>query len=135
MCLKLKIGMILFSSIYSLLSFAQVRLDIGIISKKGIDKGLILECELYSTEELSKNVTTLQMKNGLSFDLKAYEYNLKNDELKVNKVIIEGLLKNSNGDVIKKIDKSEGTITIGTTKKIIYTKAGHMIEITITPKN
>ena len=61
---KLLLLLFLFSSE----AFANLYLNIGIVHKKGIDKGLVLKNELYSLDEVrGKEFIILKMKNGIKF--------------------------------------------------------------------
>ena len=51
---------------YSSISFANLYLNIGMVHKKGIDKGLVLKNELHSLDEVrGKEFIILKMKNGI----------------------------------------------------------------------
>lgn len=66
----LKLSLIFFVSISSFCS--TIRFDIGMIYKKGVDKGLVLVNELHEIKFIHKNrESRLTMRNGISLSLKA----------------------------------------------------------------
>jgi len=80
--INMMIKKILFFGLFLLPSFslAQIKLNIDLILKRGVDKGLVLINELHSVESIRENKEIqLKMKNGLTVYLRATFYNSKED--------------------------------------------------------
>jgi len=118
------------------LAQAQLKLNIGIILKRGVDKGLVLINELHSVEIIhGEKEISLKMKNGIAVYLKAsYEVNEKSYGPSGN-VRFTGRVVDSNQKIIKSLDEENIVILIGQSKKIICSgDSGRIVELTINPE-
>ncbi|RLA63178.1 MAG: hypothetical protein DRQ88_04510 [Epsilonproteobacteria bacterium] len=121
---------------YSSLSFANLYLNIGIVHKKGINKGLILKNELHSLDEVRGNeFIVLKMKDGVEFFLSAKYVIDQGVYGPSDTIFMEAELLDKKGKKLKLAEDSSFIIKLG--EKKMLSSSGitdQLIEITITPE-
>ncbi|MDD0854310.1 hypothetical protein HBN50_14450 [Halobacteriovorax sp. GB3] len=92
----------------SLQAQAFISLDISLVHKKGIDKGLVLVSELHTREDIRPEhrriVTT---KGGIRFEFTSYLLPHSIEEGPSLQIGLEGVLIHSDGRLIKKFQKGD----------------------------
>lgn len=113
---------------------ARLILDVVIIHKRGIDKNMVLQSELHSSQEVVGNKQIELKKSGIKVELTAEFNKFSKNYGPPAEVLINGLLKNSKDVVLKEIEGEEGIIPLHEERMLIYKDdAGSLIEITIKP--
>lgn len=116
---------------------AALFLNISIVNKKGIDKGLTLGSELHSIEEVrSDRNIELKMKSGIQVILRAYfpeEKNLEHTMGPSHKVVVEGAIFKDNGKLLKSFEKEPVRIALDTPETLTHSQDSQLVELTITP--
>lgn len=127
-----------FILLFSLEAYGRMILNVGIVHKRGIDKGLVLVSELLSREELlDKDVATLQMRNGIRVVLKADFTDDQKGYGPSSLVKIEGKLFDEAGRLLENFTADKNLVTyLGEERSISHTddEKGQLIEISITPE-
>ena len=117
-------------------SWATLKLNIGIIHKKGIDKGLVLVSEIHSLEEvIGGEPIILKVKNGLTFDFEAnYREDLEGygpSDL----IGLKGKILGRNGKILKFFEEADLNVRIGEKRILVHNNnKDQLIEISIQPK-
>lgn len=133
----MKLAIILFLTIlfFSNTVFATIRLNIGIIWKKGIDKNLVLVSELHSVENINgKENVTLEIKNGPIIILGA-NFAKASEEYGPSAFIkVQGEIYSHDEKHLRSVLDDGLIIKIGTKKTFsIQNDEDQLIEITIKP--
>lgn len=138
--LRFRLYTLLLLSVLTFETHARLFIDISIINKKGIDKGLTLGSELHSVEEVSLDgPISLKMRSGIQVEIMARF--VKYDEMKEqnesygphSKIRVTGRILDSAGAVMK--DFSEAPLFIGLedTSKVIHSKDSQLVEVSLRP--
>ena len=126
---------LLFFFFFSISSaYSQIKLNISIIHKRGIDKGLILVSELHSVEIVDPKGVELKMKGGYHFRFRADFYQDKNEYGPSALVKINCDIMNNEDKLLKKFDEPALLASLGEEKVLVYRdETGQLIEISVTP--
>lgn len=115
-------------------------MDVSIINKKGIDKGLTLGSELHSIEEVSrKENISLKMRSGIRVILKARFAELeevadeKNTYGPSSKIKVTGKILNTQGEVLKDFSETPLFITLEESLKVVHSKDSQLVEVSLRP--
>lgn len=120
----------------SQLAWANLKIDIAFVNKKGIDKGLVLVNELHSTEEfLGLKPVTLTMKDNLRLDVYAHlvpDYGIYGPS---SLVWVYVKIFGSSGLLLKDFSNHPLLIPLGKTNKFVFERedVGQSIEVMLTP--
>ena len=121
--------LILFSLLLCFPSFGRVNLNIALVYKNGIDKGLVLASELHESEHvIVGEKIQLKMRSGVKLIVSAL-FEISNDG-PLNRVVVLGDLYKKD----KHLRKITENITIGESKQIQFENSKEIIEISITPE-
>ena len=114
---------------------ARIKLEVVFAHKLGIDNSMVLESELHSIEEMFESESVeLTMQEGLSLNLSADFVQREKDYGPSPFIRVEGIIYDSSGNQIKRLDSEETIFRIGETKTLSQsTEEGRKIELTITP--
>lgn len=114
---------------FNALSF--VTLDIGIIHKKGIDKGLVLDAELYTREDFRPEHRRIVTTNdGIRFEFVSHLLPDPQETGPSVLVEIEGLLIHSDGRLIKKFKRGDLIFKLGEEKSFEFSQIeGQLIKL------
>jgi hypothetical protein len=126
----------LISMLYSSLSFASLYLNIAIVHKKGIDKGLILRNELHSLDEVrGKEFIVLKMKNGIKLFLSANYVIDRGIYGPSDTIFMEAKLLDQKGNKLTLPEEGHFIAKLGEHKVLTTDEiTDQLIEITITPE-
>ena len=126
----------LITLLYSSLSFANLYLNIGIVHKKGIAKGLVLKNELHSLEEVrGKEFIVLKMKNGIKFFLSANYVIDQGVYGPSDTIFMEARLLDNRGQALSLPEEGHFIVKLGERKVLSSNELNdQLIEITITPE-
>jgi len=132
----IKKTLFLFFLFFPYLVQGQLKLNISIILKKGVDQGLILVNELHSAEFVkTKKMIKLRMRNGISVFLKAEYVEGADDYGPSGKIKLTGRVLDGNENLIKSFKDENIIIPMGDSRKIICEGSNHQIvEVTIRPE-
>jgi len=117
-------------------AFANLKMDIAFVNKKGIDKGLVLVNELHSTEEfLGLTPVVLTMKDNLRLEVYAHmvpDYGVYGPS---SLAWVNAKIYGHNGILLKDFSASPLLISLGKTKKFIFEREelGQIVEVIFTP--
>ena len=127
--------LIIFCFIFTFSASAVIRLNINVINKKGIDKGLVLISELHAMEEIAgEEGIVLQMRNGPRLVLKASFADDPENYGPSDLVKITGALYDQKNKRLEKFDDKNYIVKIGKQEQIIYQETGQLIEISVLPE-
>ncbi len=126
---------IFISFLFPKIVFASLWLNVSIVYKKGIDKGLVLINELHSKEELINNNTIqLRMKNGINIDIKTTIEPMKEVYGPSMLLKVQGMAKDLKGNEISSFEKSGIKINSKTPSTINFSsKSDQVFELTLKP--
>ncbi|TDJ08666.1 MAG: hypothetical protein E2O68_01725 [Deltaproteobacteria bacterium] len=127
---------VLISLLYSSISFANLYLNIGLVHKRGIDKGLVLKYELYSFDEVrGKEFIVLKMKNGIKLSLSANYVIDQGIYGPSDTIFMEAELLDGNGNKLTLPEEGHFIVKLGEQKVFSSDElTDQLIEITITPE-
>ncbi len=115
-------------------------MDVSIINKKGIDKGLTLGSELHSIEEVNNRENiVLKMRSGIQVILQAKFAELEElsqEEISYgpsSKVRITGKILNAQGNVMKDFSESPLFIPLEESSKVVHSKDSQLVEVSLRP--
>lgn len=117
-------------------AWANLKIDIAFVNKKGIDKGLVLVNELHSTEEfLGLKPVTLAMKDNLRLEVYAHlvtDYGLYGPS---SLVWVYAKIYGPTGLLLKDFSKSPMLIPLGKTNHFVFERedVGQSIEVSLSP--
>lgn len=135
MSLKLLLPLAIF---LSFTADARLLVKVNMIYKNGIDKNLVLESELHSTEEIwGKRRINIQMKNGARLDFRAGFWERPVAKLKEvgpsSQIFIEGRLFKPNGELAKQVERRQTQVSLGEPLVMEYTDKSQLLTVSITP--
>lgn len=112
-------------------AFSFVTLDVGIIHKKGIDKGLVLDAELYTREDFRpEHRRIITTKDGIRFEFVSHLLPDPGEEGPSVLIEVEGLLIHSDGRLIKKFKRGDLIFKLGEEKTFEYSQIeGQLIKL------
>lgn len=114
--------------LFSTRGFSRVNLDIGLIYKNGISKGLVLTSELHKSHHLiAGEEIVLEMRSGV--EVKLFSIFEVSNVGPLNQLFVTGELFKK-GELLLKIRES---LTVGESKKIHFENSQEMIEVILTP--
>jgi hypothetical protein len=116
-------------------AFGRITLNVGIVYKKGIDKGLILVSELHSIKEFfGTEEKTFVMKNGIRVQLKAFFFDRSKDYGPSSTIRVLGKIFNSEGRLIRDFKSGEVDIPLGESRTVIHQDVeSQIIELILEP--
>jgi len=122
--------------LYSSQTLANLYLNIAIVHKKGIDKGLVLRNELHSLDEVrGKEFIVLEMKNGIKFLLSANYVIDQGVYGPSDTIFMEAKLLDKLGKRLKLPEEGSFIVKLGEKKILLSNELNdQLIEITITPE-
>ncbi len=114
---------------------ASIRLNVFIVHKKGIDKGLVLVSEMHQVEEIGgEESVNLVMKNGLRLELSAHfldDYSMYGPSEALE---VEGEVFLPNGDAIGEFSSDDSKMFLGKEKLLVFSAKDQLVEIKIVPE-
>ena len=129
--------LLVFCFLFSYVAFANLRLNIEFVSKKGIDEGLILVNELHSSEEIfGLRPAILKMKDNLRAEVYAHlvpDYGIVGPS---SLVWVYCKIFNQAGILLKDYKDEPLLIPFGKSKKFILKRGelGQSVEVIIKPE-
>ena len=115
---------------------AKIRLNLSIIYKKGIDKGLVLVSEYHSVEEVDETEKVrLVMKNGLTMIVFASFVQNSDDYGPSDQIKLGGSIFIRDRKLEDTFFEKEILIHLGEQKVLVYKDdSGQLIELTVAPE-
>ena len=129
-----RLALPIFFIFYFSIAHAGVKLKIGLVHKKGIDKNFVLVSELYSIEEVHEYETTkIKVENGVTLELKVEFFDDSSVYGPSSILGIELKIIDQFGKLIKSYKNKELVLKINEEKKIKIRHDSQLIELSITP--
>jgi len=118
----------------SLQAQAFISLDISLIHKRGIDKGLVLVGELHTREDIRpENRRIIIMKGGIRFEFTSFLLPHPVEEGPSLQIGLEGVLIHNDGRLIKKFEKNELVFNLEEKKEFSFDQIeGELVNLQIT---
>lgn len=131
----------IFIIILSIISFnahSRLFLNVSIVNKKGIDKGLTLGSELHSIEEVNrKENIVLKMRSGIQVVLNARFSDKPQEDTTLygpsSEVMITGKILDDRNKVLKDFSEKPLYIALDDSSVVIHSKDSQLVEVSIVP--